>query len=110
MMSERKGIVYMPVRDFIDLGYLQEVNRRLLHPAGLAMALHAPSDELTNQTVLQIWDCRSDPEGMLFAPGEISPLKVHSVDQEIMRHFKPRINVMGTVIQYHDSVLRPLED
>ena len=35
-MAERKK---MPIEEFRDRGYLQEVNRRLLHPLGLAFEL-----------------------------------------------------------------------
>jgi hypothetical protein len=30
-------VARMPIREFVDGGYLQEVNRRLLHPCGLAL-------------------------------------------------------------------------
>ncbi len=41
---------YVPIREFRELGYLQEVNRRLLHPLGLAIEVGqvaAPTVRLT---------------------------------------------------------------
>lgn len=35
--SEVVDVPRMPIREFMDDGYLQEVNRRLLHPCGLAL-------------------------------------------------------------------------
>ena len=52
------------IKEFCDEGYLQEVNRLFLHPLG--MALSVIEDDDGNCTLGGIWDCRDDPEGMIF--------------------------------------------
>jgi hypothetical protein len=61
-MSEQK---HMDLTEFRDEGYLQELNRKFLHPLGLA--LEAYVDENGKVTDLGgIWDLRDDPEGIFF--------------------------------------------
>jgi hypothetical protein len=52
-------------KQFRQLGYLQEVNRRVLHPLGLAMFVDV--DEATGEERLGgIQDHRGDPEGVYY--------------------------------------------
>ena len=53
----------VPIKEFVQDGYLHEVNRQFLHPLGLA--LEATRDEKGEYTLTGIWDNREDPEGML---------------------------------------------
>ena len=55
----------MTLQEFVDLGLLQEVNRRLLHPMGLAICVKSDMDG-SNCEFDSIWDDRDDPEGMIF--------------------------------------------
>jgi len=55
----------MTVAEFRELGYLQEVNRRFLHPLGLALSV-AVDSETGEESFGGIWDCRDDPEGLIF--------------------------------------------
>jgi hypothetical protein len=49
-----------PIAAFLlDSGLLFEINRRVLHPLGLAL-------EVSDDRISGIWDCRSDPEGIYF--------------------------------------------
>jgi hypothetical protein len=57
---------YLDADTFRDDGYLQEVNRRFLHPLGLALEWQAGGDDDGN-ALLRVWDCRDDPEGIAFA-------------------------------------------
>lgn len=57
----------MKVREFVELGLLQEVNRRLLHPMGLALSVAIPDDGGDWAFNDAVYDCRLDPEGMIFA-------------------------------------------
>lgn len=50
--------------EFREAGYLQEVNRLVLHPLGLALEVVKYDDD--HMQVGGIWDYRDDPEGMLF--------------------------------------------
>ena len=47
-------------KEFMDLGLLQEVNRRLLHPMGLA--LEVIEDQDGSCQFGDVWDYREDPE------------------------------------------------
>lgn len=55
---------YMDIGEFADAGYLQELNRRFLHPLGLALEVGRDADGTHH--LVGIWDCRSDPEGIYF--------------------------------------------
>lgn len=88
-------IKYMEIEEFIDEGYLQEVNRRFLHPLGLALEASLPDG------TLKVWDYRDDPEGIAFK----------NIDSDVMlrkaRHVwslwkgrqKPREDSLGYMIQ-----------
>lgn len=52
------------VREFRNLGLLQEINRRLLHPCGLALEVVIESDG--TERLGGVWDYREDPEGIVF--------------------------------------------
>jgi hypothetical protein len=86
----------MPVAEFRRLGLLQELNRQFLHPLGLALEVvvddpdlcrcgqlresevhqvksadpdvrfHAHPFEERPERFGGVWDCREDPEGMVF--------------------------------------------
>lgn len=97
-MSENENdINYMPITEFVDLGFLQEINRRVLHPAGLALEL-AVSDG--DWTTLRIWDYRGDEEGVLFAEGVIQQDKIDSVNQLIESHYDARVRLVGSNVQW----------
>ena len=64
-MAERK---YMPIQEFVERGFLQEINRRLLHPCGLA--LEVVYEEWGEMHLGGVWDARDDPEGIIFAESE----------------------------------------
>jgi len=60
-------------KEFVEQGILQEINRRLLHPVGLAMRLQALNPEASPGQVrdftIDIEDIREDDEeGFVFAP------------------------------------------
>jgi hypothetical protein len=52
------------IKEFREKGYLQELNRRFLHPLGLALGVNI--DEDGNETLGNIWDYRNDPEGIYY--------------------------------------------
>lgn len=47
-----------------DTGLLFEINRRILHPLGLALEIAQEEDGV--MYVSGVWDCRDDPEGVIF--------------------------------------------
>lgn len=44
-MSEEHKIQLLDLDEVVNLGVIQEINRRLLHPRGLALAVEAEVDE-----------------------------------------------------------------
>lgn len=91
----------MEVAEFRRLGLLQEVNRRFLHPCGLALEVTIEPDG--TEKFGRLWDYRDDPEGMLFGPGEIDPAKIAAADALIAQHADERIRLEGAVIQPPDG-------
>ncbi len=93
---------YMPVAEFRALGLLQEVNRRFLHPMGLALEVMLDL-ETKEEVISGIWDFRDDPEGIVFAPGELeSPEileKVRKVNALIDAKRPYRSKIFGGAIQ-----------
>lgn len=55
---------FISIKDFRELGYLQEINRVFLHPLGMALVVSSP--ELGEEKLLGILDHREDSEGMIF--------------------------------------------
>jgi len=63
VMKMGGGVINIDVKEFRSKGYLQELNRRFLHPLGLA--LEVIINENNGDEVLGgIWDYRNDPEGI----------------------------------------------
>jgi hypothetical protein len=62
------AVKYMAVEEFQKLGFLQEINRRLLHSAGLALEVMVSADGAEQRS--GVWDFRDDSEGIVF--GDLS--------------------------------------
>lgn len=58
------SIKRIDIQEFREKGYLQEVNRRFLHPLGLALEIIIEKDG--EEKLGGVWDIRDDPEGMMF--------------------------------------------
>lgn len=65
-MTDKKmeEIKKMSIKEFRARGYLQELNRRFLHPLGLALEVVVNEDG--SEELGGIWDYRDDPEGMIY--------------------------------------------
>lgn len=57
-------IKYVDIKEFRELGYLQEINRRFLHPLGMALSIKQEEDG--TETIAGIWDCRGDADGIYY--------------------------------------------
>lgn len=57
-------INYLDIKEFREKGYLQEVNRRFLHPLGLALEVIVDGDG--SEILGSIWDYRDDKEGIYY--------------------------------------------
>jgi len=91
-MAEHNNINYMNICNFVELGYLQEVNRGFLHPLGLALEATEFVDgccELSG-----VWDYRGDAEGMLYGHTP-DAFKASRVDAERERHRVAREKLLG---------------
>lgn len=84
---------YLDIQEFTDFGYLHEVNRRLLHPLGLALEVVVEDDG--THRLGGVWDYRDDPEGITFAPDTLDPAKVARVQAEIEKRWVERVNIAG---------------
>lgn len=72
----------MSVKEFRELGYLQELNRRFLHPLGLALEVNRNFDG--SESFGEVWDSRDDPEGMIYGPDMIDAEKAKRIEREYM--------------------------
>lgn len=59
----------MGAAEFRKLGFLQEVNKLVLHPCGLALEVIVNKETGATQFG-EVWDFRDDPEGMVFAESD----------------------------------------
>lgn len=53
----------MPIKEFRELGLLQELNRQFLHPLGLALEVVIEDGE---ERLGGVWDFRGDGEGIVY--------------------------------------------
>lgn len=59
------GLKYISPKELREWGLLFEINRLVLHPLGLALAVEI--DDNGNETFSsKVWDYRDDPEGIIF--------------------------------------------
>lgn len=87
----------MDVKEFRESGYLQELNRRFLHPLGLAIEVVREEDG--RETLGGIWDSRQDPEGISFEISEDMPIKAAAIQAEWNRRAPVREAALGYVVQ-----------
>ena len=59
-----ENIKRMDIKEFRELGYLQELNRTFLHPLGLALEVSQESDG--REWISGVWDYREDEEGIYY--------------------------------------------
>jgi hypothetical protein len=94
-------ITYIPVKEFRKFGFLQELNRKFLHPLGLA--LEVSIDEEGGETLVGIWDYREEDGGMIYADSVILEKdfqeKIERVAEFQRKKHKERQEAMGWVIQ-----------
>jgi len=105
---------YMNINEFVERGFLQEVNRGFFHRLGLA--LEVTTDDEGNSHISGIWDYRDDLEGVLFANGILDQAKADHV-KELMeskikcRNIQP--DVRGGIQQignYHEITKMPWKE
>ena len=101
-MAKTQKIRYINIKEFRELGILQELNRLFLHPLGLA--LEVDIDEIGNEKLGKIWDYREDPEGMLYGDDMIKnkefQKKIKNFAKMREKKEKTRRETLGFVIQF----------
>lgn len=96
-IKDSKKIKRMTVKEFRSLGLLHEVNRKLLHPLGLA--LEVVREENGSERFGEVWDYRDDLEGIRFAEDVIDQLHIDSVKEMKGERFNIRVKALGYWIQ-----------
>ena len=92
-------IKHMDIKEFREIGLLQEVNRLFFHPRGVALEV-VISDNGT-ESLGGIWDSRNDPEGMLFDVNMIEEDKIKRVEAMLERHVATRQDMFNS-----DSIIQ----
>lgn len=87
----------MSIKEFRELGYMQEINRHFLHPLGLALESTIAEDG--TETIKAVWDCRDQEEGLLYDPTLLSPEKTEYVYNQRKDRLGKRLSILGFVIQ-----------
>jgi hypothetical protein len=85
----------MDVHEFAAEGYLQEINRRFLHPLGLAIEVGYTTDGVA--WFDRIWDYRDDPEGLRFVTVDYQ--KASNVVDLWAQRQDARVEALGYMIQ-----------
>ena len=93
------------IKEFREFGYLQEVNRRFLHPLGLALEVVIDDDDGT-EYLGGIWDYRDDSEGIIYDLDnsdkdriESFKKKAQNINKEFLRIEKSRREKLGYHIE-----------
>jgi len=109
-MAERLDQVKrMSVKEFRDLGYLQELNRQFLHPLGLALEYIVDVDKDGNETGTpsfgEIWDCREG--GIEFSDDIVKDPKFGQKAVSVMvEQIKRSVNGRLTIIPVEITTMR----
>lgn len=90
----------VPIAEFRERGYLQELNRRFLHPLGMALAVQRNDDGTVELAC--VWDERDDAEGLVFDPPPDARLAA-AVDAEWAEKAAARERALGWVVQPVDG-------
>ena len=99
-----ENIKKMDIKEFRELGYLQELNRRFLHPLGLALEVELKSDG--TESLSGIWDYRDDLEGILYDLSNSDQERLDRfaknekfIDEEFSNRIKTRLFKLGFGIE-----------
>lgn len=87
----------MDIEEFQEEGYLQELNRRFLHPLGLALEVEVEDDG--TRRLGGVWDYRGDPEGIAYGPDTMSEDKARNVEQQFLDRAEARTQALGFFVQ-----------
>lgn len=88
---------FIDLQEFVDEGYLLELNRVILHPLGLALVLDRADDGTLS--IAGIGDARDDLEGVTFTWDEGDVEKVRNVERLWDARVQARVRAIGTMVQ-----------
>jgi hypothetical protein len=98
--KDSKNINRMSIKEFRQLGYLQELNRQFLHPLGLALETILNDDG--TESLGGIWDSRDDLEGIYYDIANSSKKRIERfrknanyVDSEFIKRIYTRADKLG---------------
>lgn len=93
-----RDIKHIDIKEFRELGFVQEINRRFLHPCGLALEVTRDT-ETGEEHISGVWDFRDDPEGLYFEVGELEAEKTQTVQRLLNEKAAARLEALGFVVQ-----------
>lgn len=103
-MSDNMKQKYMNIKEFREKGYLQELNRKFLHPLGLA--LEVIIDDNGVEKLGGIWDSRDDLEGFVYDLKNSDNDRIKKfrkneiyIYNQSVKYREGRVQLMGTVIE-----------
>jgi len=101
---ENESITRMDIKEFREKGYLQEVNRRFLHPLGLALEVSVNDDG--SEKLNGVWDYRNDEEGIIYDLENSDEERIEKfkkneeyINQEFKRKSETRNRLLGFDIE-----------
>ena len=86
------------IKELREMGLIHELNRLFLHTMGLALEVIISDDG--EEKLGGIWDCRDDPEGILF--GKLDKKKMANIKKFREEKLKKRKEILGYDIQEQD--------
>lgn len=89
---------HVDLEEFRETGYLQELNRRFLHPLGLHLQVVVDARTGKALEIDGIFDYRSNPEGVDYGKPP-DPEKAARVEREWERRAKVRQEALGWIVQ-----------
>jgi len=96
-----KDIKYIDIKEFRELGILQELNRLFLHPLGLALEVAIEDDG--TEKLGRIWDYREDDEGIKYGAVAFNNLQFKEKAERFRKmraeRFRKRFKELGYIIQ-----------
>ena len=98
----------MTVQEFMECGLLQEINRRIMHPIGLALSVKMEKGaDLSTLEFGDILDRRDDPVGFVF--GDLTCQtdldKYAKVEAMLESKWPARVKKFGWLVQPIDTIL-----
>ncbi len=91
---------YLDLDNARELGIFQEINRLLLHPRGLALAIQVDDEGEIPTKAITLLNYRDDPEGVIFdydsLPPQVAAAKAELFEKLIL---PKREKLLGFVVQ-----------